>query len=275
MPSWSPDGNYLVFTSRPLEPGEGKPSNPDIDSWVMLGVFGGSPTLIGRDGSGYTVLEEGVVTNPPTWSSDGKTITYGIEGSVHLFTLDEQKVTVIKPADYGLEAKYLSAPSWSPARNELAIFFATDDREPTRQELLAGNAPTPEQGYALLDLDKKSSLILYQYKAPFVASRPPALWNGTRNILALAIVPALDIHDPPAALLVMDRDGNNRQKLGVAYQAAWEPDGSRLAYIDLDTRRSIVILSPTDHGWDQQTVDFEEILQRNFLEGFAWRPAVK
>ncbi|WP_018306729.1 TolB family protein [Desulfitobacterium hafniense] len=273
MPSWSPDGEYITFTSRPLEPGENTPPHSNAKSWSMQGAFGGNPALIRRDGSGYTVLEKGLVQNPPSWSADGKTIAYGVEGGIHLFDFKEQKGTVLTPTDYGLKAQYLSSPSWSPVRNELVIYFSADDKEPTREEIMNGIASTPEQGYVLLDLDKKTSLILHQYKAPFV-SRPPALWSSSGNKLALVFLPEHIIHDP-TALLVMDRNGNNKQNLGEAYQAAWEPGGSRLAYIDLDNRRSIVLLSPTDKGWERQTVDFTKILQQNFLEGFAWRPGIK
>ncbi len=268
MPSWSPNSEYLVFTSRPLDPIEGKATKSGADPWVMQGEFGGSPTLIHVDGSGYKVLEEGSVMNPPSWSPDGNMIAYGIKGSIHLFNLTDQKITVMNPIDYNLDVKYLAAPSWSPARNQLAVFFSIDDKEPTREEILNNKAATPGQGYALLDLDAKKGLILYEYKAPFV-SRQPALWSSDGNNLALLFKPETIIHNP-VGLIVVDRRGDSVQKVGDAYQAAWEPNGTRLAYIDLNDSHLLQILSPLKNGWDQQTINYSD-----FLQGFTWQPALK
>jgi len=67
----------------------------------MSGAWGGSPTIIRRDGTGYEILEEGMVWNP-SWSSDGKMIAYGSGGSIHLFNLKEHKARVLSPRDIRL-----------------------------------------------------------------------------------------------------------------------------------------------------------------------------
>lgn len=268
MPSWSPDSEYLAFTSRSLDPREGKATKQGADPWVMQGVWGGSPTLIHIDGSGYKVLEEGTVIDPPSWSPDGNMIAYGVNGSIHLFTLTDQKITVIKPSDYNLNATYLGAPSWSPARNELAVFFSLDDQEPTREEIINNSTATTSQGYALLDLDIGKALFLYEYEALFI-SRPPALWSSDGNNLALVFKQETLIQNP-MGLFVVGRSGGNAQKVGDAYQAAWEPGGTRLAYIDSNDSRFLQILSPSENDWNQQTINYRE-----FLQGFAWQPVLK
>jgi hypothetical protein len=112
------DGSHLAFTSRPLEPQEGQPNRPGGSAtWhSMVGCSCGSPTVVRQDGSGYRVLEEGAVTNPPTWSPDGRHLAYGSHGSVRIFDLETRRVTAVRPEEFGLHRKYLSAPSWAPGR---------------------------------------------------------------------------------------------------------------------------------------------------------------
>lgn len=264
MPSWSPGGDTLAFASRPLEPREGRPTKPGADAWVMQGCFCGNPSIIQRDGSGYRVIEQGNTTNPPSWSSDGTILAYGMDGAIHLHHVGNPQVSIVRPSDYGLEAIYLSAPAFSPTRNELAVFFSQGNRPPTREEILNQKAATPLQGYAVLDLLKKQAKIVYQYRAPFV-SRPPALWSSDGNELAFMFKAELTIAEP-LGLIVTDREGQKAETVSPAvYQAEWEPAGSRLAYIDGDDERLLHILSRSDRRWEKRTVVGDE-----YLAGFAW-----
>lgn len=99
------------------------------------------------------------------------------------------------PAEAGLTVKHLGAPSWSPQRQELAFFFAEDDRGWTRQELLAGKAARVLQGYAVIDLATGTTRVLYEYRAPFM-TRPPALWSADGERVALPFTCELILCDP-------------------------------------------------------------------------------
>jgi hypothetical protein len=68
-------------------------------------------------------------------------------------------------------------------------------------------------------------------------------------------------------LLIVDREGGKPVRVrGVAaYQAVWSPTGDRIAYIDLDERRIVVI--------DAETLDvLDEPGPEGGVEGIAWRP---
>lgn len=266
MPAWSPDGHSLAFTSRPLLPREGE------GRWhARFGPFGGSLALIRADGTGYRVLEEVLAQHPPSWSPDGRWLAYGSEGAVRLFDLETGEVALVTAGELqgdGLQVSYLGAPAWSPRRQEIAFFFAEDDRPPSREEILDGTAPRPLQGYGLLDPATRRVRVLHQYEAPFVA-RPPALWSPDGQKLALPFTCALIICDP-VGLLLVDREGQGAQQLvREFYQAAWAPAGRRLAYIDNDTRREVRILTFRADGSRQASVIRHDYL----VEGIAWRPS--
>lgn len=68
---------------------------------------------------------------------------------------------------------------------------------------------------------------------------------------------------------MLDREGRQAQVVAqTPYQAAWEPGGDRLAYLDADDLRTIHILTPANTGWQERTIKSTQSLQ-----GFAWRPA--
>lgn len=264
-PSWSPGGDAIAFLSRPLAPREGRPSKPGGSPWVMQGCDCGSPAVAKSDGTGYRVLETATATNPPAWRPDGSLLAYDSSGEIHLYNLASNQVTILRPGDFGLNAKYLSAPSWSPTRQELAVFFSADARSPSRAEILSRTAPAPRQGYAILDLVQKQARVVYEYKAPFV-SRGPALWSSDGERVALVFTAALIIHEP-TGLVVVDRSAAKVETLAPhPYAAAWEPGGERLAFIDADNSQ-LYVLSPTKPGWSTQAIRSD-----GYVQGMAWRP---
>jgi len=266
-PSWSPKGDSVAFLSRPLDPSEGRPAKPGADPWVMRGCDCGSPTVARPDGTGYRVLENVPATNPPTWSPDSSMLAYDANGEIHVYNLKLDQITRLRPGDFGLRAKYLSAPSWSPIRRELAVSFSEDAQSPTREQVLSKTAPRPRQGYAILDLAHNTARIVYQYVAPFVP-RPPALWSSDGDRIALVFTAALIVHEP-LGLVVFDRASSGVEVLAKhPYLAAWEPGGRRLAFVDADNSRQVGVLTPTPTGWATQRIE-----HRQFVEGLAWRPA--
>lgn len=266
-PSWSPRGDSVAFLSRPLDPREGKPAKPGARNvWVMFGCGCGSPTVSRPEGTGYRVLENVLTSNPPTWSPDSDMLGYDANGEIHVYDLKRDRISKLRSDDFGLGAKHLSAPSWSPTRGELAVFFSEDVRSPTREQILSKTAPRPRQGYAILDLAQSTARIVYQYEAPFVP-RPPALWSHDGGRIAMVFRAALIVHEP-LGLMVFDRASRKVEVLARHPSlAAWEPGGPRLAFVDADNSHQISILTPTTTGWAAQTLK-----QPQFVEGLAWRP---
>jgi Tol biopolymer transport system component len=264
MPSWSPDGTMLCFTSRPLYGSEGQPS--PTGEWVMAGAWGGSPTVINLDGTGYKVLEEELVTNPG-WSADGQKVVYGHGGSIHLFDLKDRTVIKITAGEVGRQVRYIGSPSWSPTNPEIAFFFSDDDREPTRQEVMDNTASPTRQGYALLDLSTSKIKILYTFEGLFI-HRLPALWNADGSKLILNIGLEGYAHWP-VGLMVVNRQSGDVQKIGEAYQAIWEPGGSRVAYMSSDNYQFYIV----SFAGDNYTSKKLENTNGFIIEGVAWQPS--
>ncbi len=266
MPAWSPDGTMLCFTSRPLDPREQSQRTPDGD-WIMSGAWGGSPTIIRADGTGYQVLEQGTVTNP-VWAPDGRSIAYGYGDNIHLYDLTSHQVKVLTPGEVSLKAKYISAPSWSLDGSELAFFFARSDQEPTRQEVIAGTAAKVTQGYALLNLSTNRVRMLYTWQGLLKLYRYPALWNcdGSKLALNLMVGGPEDNHDD---LLLIDRGSGQAQTIADrAYQAVWSPDGKQLAYIDGDSSLIVDIVTFTGDTYTTKKI----VGRENYVEGLVWQP---
>ncbi len=268
LPFWSPDGSKLGFTSRPLDPREGRPSIDD--DWVMSGPGGGSPAIICLDGTGYKILDEKLVINPLSWSPDGKTVAYGAGDSIHLYSLKDNKSILISPAEIGIEAKFIGSPSWSPKRFEIAFFFSLDDKESTREEILDGTASPTKQGFALLDLKTNEVNVLYTFEGLFTWCRPPALWNADGSKLAF-LLRAEGLINNPTGLMVTNREGGNVHKIGEAYQALWEPNGNRLAYIDSFECHVVKIVSFDGDVYTTKMIEHEN----TFNDGITWQPSIK
>lgn len=266
MPSWSPDGQQIVFVSRPLAAEEGSPAKPGADPWTLKGCFCGSPTISHRDGTGYRVLEDVKTINPPSWSPDGTRLAYDADGEIHIFDLRTNAVTALRGEQLGIGgARRLAAPSWSPAKEELALFYWDGTEPPTREAILSGQPGGARQGYALVNLADHRGGILLDFEGHAVP-RPPALWSSDGRSLAFVMKPELTITEPLGLFLYDFTEPRARRIAEAPYEAAWEPNGERLAYID-NASRQVRILSPAKRGWRTQ-----RLRSNKSVEGIAWRP---
>ncbi|MBL8064051.1 MAG: serine/threonine-protein kinase [Anaerolineales bacterium] len=109
QPSWSPDGQRLVFIS----PCQG---NEDV-------YFNASLYLINADGTNLVTLDSSLGGNfDPAWSPDGKTIAFTSmrTGQMEIFTLNVDDVTSsltqITKGEARVEARM---PAWSPDGSQL------------------------------------------------------------------------------------------------------------------------------------------------------------
>jgi dipeptidyl aminopeptidase/acylaminoacyl peptidase len=126
QPAWSPDGQYLVFTSKRVGDDPDRHSNWDL--WVVQAAVGAVP----RQLTTFTGPDADPDWGRPAWSPDGRMIAYIQGGADSLIYYAGYKLAVI-PWGGGSSPTVLTAsldrnitrPEWSP--DGKSIYFRVED----------------------------------------------------------------------------------------------------------------------------------------------------
>ena len=209
-PSWSPDGEHIVFSSW-------RDGNDEI--YVMDADDGGNL--------------QNLTNNPaddeyPSWSPDGERIAFvsdrdgGVTYEIYVMDADggnQQRLTN-NPADD-------EDPSWSPDGERIA-FVSNRDGGVTSDEIYVMDA---DDGDNLQNLTNN----------PADDEDPSWSPDGER----IAFVSDRD-GGVTYEIYVMDADGQIPQKLTQGIKPSWSPDGERIAFVSREKLTSDIFVIDTD-----------------------------
>jgi TolB protein len=196
-PSWSPDGQRLVFVRR------ADPSGV-LDLWTM-----------GADGSGAAQLtfpdeHPGEVVFDPAWSPDGTRIAYTQGDRLYLMDPDGKNRRQVGTESNGM----IVWVSWSPDGSRLAV------------ERLR---PSPGFGFEIATVGADGSG--FKVLTPAGVSDSWPAWSPDGKKIAFGTVTG----DEKWALAVMNASGHGRRTLTAPptvhqVSPSWSPDGRWIAY---------------------------------------------
>lgn len=221
-PVWSPDGKWLAM---------GVPAGRSRRCWACSDL-----TLISADGSQRRLVAEGGVNAHPSWSPDGRWIAYS-HGTNEL--TDDFAIYLIRPDGTGrhrLSRTLDGVVTWSPTSRQLVVDTASLD------------------GLWLVGADGSGARRLTPPPISGDRTRPnkheridsSAAWNPHGD--TILFTREAGTGDAPRSGIWIVSAGSGRQRRVSppsmsASDAAWSPDGRRIAFVGSGIRPSLCTLS--------------------------------
>lgn len=217
------------------------------------------PTVVGLDGSGYTILDE-EEGGPHALSPDGQAIAYGGYDELGKIYHWGDDAEVFDPGAFGVAVQKIYQPIWAPDGRRLAWRVSGD---------LSGDG-SRKLGVAVFDLEAKSARVLHAYEVIGGGEFPDYLaWSPDGEWLAF-----VTFGEPPATgrqpnLWVSRPDGSGETYLGAGASPVWSPDGSRLAFLSVDESGQQEISLVEAGTWAPQLIGLE-LPQEGILSLVDW-----
>ena len=200
----------------------------DVECCMESGNY---PTVVGLDGSGYQVLDE-AVGGPYAFSPDGQKLAYGgREGRAKIYTTSGQTET-FDPLPYGVNARGLLQPAWSPDGKRLAW----------KVSFLTGEGGATTLGVAVFDLEAKIGTTYHTYKPVGGGEVSHDLvWSPDGQWLAFVTHNETAEQGRTPNLWVMRADGSEEVKVAPGSNPVWSPDGKYLAYLQMNDQQQMEV----------------------------------
>jgi Tol biopolymer transport system component len=196
-PDWSPDGNWIVFSTQ-----YAFLAKHDSQIYIMRSNGTHRIKVASDDEHGYYA---------PIWSPDGTQIVYRDEQNLYRLNVN----CILKEDSCNLSPIKLTKgiyPDWSPDGGKI-IFVQSEYSE----------NPPPSK-VIILDLNNLESNIDVTPANTSFCHHPK--WSPDGRTIVLGC---------NNNILVMDSDGKNVNKVGIGVDPDWSPDGEKITYVSSDS----------------------------------------
>ena len=180
------------------------------------------PTLIGVDGTGYTILDE-QNGGPRALSPDGEFLAYGAYQPTGWMARVGHAPEPFDPAAYGLRVEALIRPAFSPEGQILAWRVSGD---------FDGNGSS-DLAVALFDLQAKNGQLIHRYTSTAGGEFPSDIaWSPDGRWLAFVTFGESPASGRVPNLWVARADGSQEKYLAAGSSPVWNPDSQALAFLE-------------------------------------------